>query len=282
MSLSMFGHQTELNNVHDWLITNRLALTIKKSNFSIFRPRQKKKMHFSPQISILDCETNERVSLEQKSYIKYLGVLIDQNLSWRNDLNYVIIKNNREILRSPYCPYKYLQFFNFSLYNLWTHCLGQCIQCLFKQKQVLRLIYFTDRREHAIPLFAKAKILPVMFLHYEAVSKLMFEVHSQSAPINIVKLFTKASHIHTDNTRSSKSQLFSAKYSRLKLTKKKTFSRVGAKIWNKIPNEFKTLSRNSFTKQMKTSLFQILDNEDSYLDVKNISSKFKDCTIKTN
>ena len=35
-------------------------------------------MHFSPQISILDCETNQRVSLEQKSYIKYLGVLIDQ------------------------------------------------------------------------------------------------------------------------------------------------------------------------------------------------------------
>lgn len=33
---------------------------------------------------------------------------------------------------------------------------------------------------------------------------------------------------------------------------------------------------------MKTSLFQILDNEDSYLDVENISSKLKDCTIKTN
>ena len=35
---------------------------------------------------------NERVSLEQKSYIKYLGVLIDQNLSWRNHVNSVIIK----------------------------------------------------------------------------------------------------------------------------------------------------------------------------------------------
>ena len=43
-----------------------------------------------------------------------------------------------------------------------------------------------------------------------------------------------------------------------------------------------SLSKNSFKKQMKTSLFQILDNEDSYLDVKNISSKLKDCTIKTN
>ena len=32
---------------------------------------------------------------------------------------------------------------------------------------------------------------PVTFLYYEAVSKLMFNVHNQSAPINILKLFTK-------------------------------------------------------------------------------------------
>ena len=54
-------------------------------------------MHFSPQISILDSETNERVSLEQKSYIKYLGVLIDQNLSRRNHINSVIIKIRKTI-----------------------------------------------------------------------------------------------------------------------------------------------------------------------------------------
>ena len=98
---------------------------------------------------------------------------------------------------------------------------------------------------------------------------------------HILKLFTKISHIHTYNTRSSKSQFFSTKYSRLNL-QKKAFSRVGVKICNKIPNEFKTLSKDSFNKQMKTSLFQILDSEDAYLDVEIISSKLKDCIIKTN
>ena len=61
----------ELKSVHDWL-----TLNTKKSNFVIVRPCQKK-MHFSSQISILDCDTNKRVSLEQKSHVKYLGVLID-------------------------------------------------------------------------------------------------------------------------------------------------------------------------------------------------------------
>ena len=59
---------------------------------------------------------------------------------------------------------------------------------LVLQKWVLHLIYFADRREHAIPLFVKAKILPVTFLYYEVVSKFkMFDVHNQH--INIVKLY---------------------------------------------------------------------------------------------
>ena len=229
-------------------------------------------MHFSPQISILDCETNEneKVTLEQKNYIKYLGVLIDQNLSWRNHVNSVIIKISKTIgmiakLRYFVPPTVLINIYNslilpYIAYGLiaWGNASNAYLnKILVLQKRVLRLIYFIDGREHAIPLFAKAKILPVTFLYYEAVSKLMLDVHNQSAPINIVKLFTKTSHIHTDNTRSSKSQLFSTKYCRLNL-QKKAFSRVGVKIWNKIPNEFKTLSRNSFTKQMKTSLFQIL------------------------
>ena len=41
-------------------------------------------MHFSSQTSILDCETNKRVSFEQESYVKYLGVLVDENLPWKS------------------------------------------------------------------------------------------------------------------------------------------------------------------------------------------------------
>ena len=103
--------------------------------------------------------------------------------------------------------------------------------------------------------------------------------HMLLYPFTLLLLFSLKHH--TYNTRSSKSQLFSTKYSRLNL-QKKAFSRVGVKIWNKIPKEFKTLSKHSFNKQIKTSLFQILDNEDSYLDVEKISSKLKDCIIKTN
>ena len=149
------------------------------------------------------------------------------------------------------------------------------------QKRVLRLIYFFDRKERAIPLFVNAKILPITFLYYEAVCKLMFDVHNDSAPSNITKLFTRTSNIHTYNTRSSTSQFFSVKYSRLKM-QKKAFSRVGVKVWNEIPNEYKNLSKKSFKKETKRALLNILETEDSYMEPDEIILKFKHSKIESN
>ena len=50
----------ELNNVHDWLTTNRLTLNTKQINFFyIFCPRQKKNAFFSTN-KYLDRETSKK------------------------------------------------------------------------------------------------------------------------------------------------------------------------------------------------------------------------------
>ena len=116
-----------------------------------------------------------------------------------------------------------------------------------KSEYILRLIYFVDRKEHAIPFFVNAKVMPVTFLYYEAVCKLMLDVHNDSAPSNIMKRLTRTSNIHTHITRSSTSQLFSVKYSRLKM-QRKAFSRVGVEVWNEIPDEYKNSSKKSLKK----------------------------------
>ena len=74
-----------LQGLYDWLTANKLTLNNKKSNYVIFRPYQKE-MHTPPQICIFDNETRKRISLTQKDCIKYLGVLIDENLSWKNHI----------------------------------------------------------------------------------------------------------------------------------------------------------------------------------------------------
>ena len=44
---------------------------------------------------------------------------------------------------------------------------------LILQKRALRFIYFSDRRDDAIPLFLNAHILPINFMHYKLLAETM-------------------------------------------------------------------------------------------------------------
>ena len=72
----------EQQNLFNWLTANKLTLNINKSNFVIFYPYQKR-LAYQPKFRMFDDEKNKYVRLESKAYRKYLGVLIDQYLSWK-------------------------------------------------------------------------------------------------------------------------------------------------------------------------------------------------------
>ena len=86
-----FTVNAEIFRVYNWLIANKLSLNIKKSNFVIFRPRQKKLNH-QVNLKVFDHHNNSFISLECKNYVKYLGVLIDENLSWKYDIPHIASK----------------------------------------------------------------------------------------------------------------------------------------------------------------------------------------------
>ena len=86
----------ELNNVFQWLTSNKLTLTLNKSNFVIFRPYQKR-LPFAPNIHILDHRTNTLTYLECKECVKYLGALIDYKLSWKNHVDSIALKISKTI-----------------------------------------------------------------------------------------------------------------------------------------------------------------------------------------
>ena len=77
-------------------LSNKLTLNLKKSNFVIFRPYQKR-LPFIPKICIKDTVRNTSVYLECKEYVKYLGVLIDYMLSWKNHIGSVALKISKTI-----------------------------------------------------------------------------------------------------------------------------------------------------------------------------------------
>ena len=88
----------ELRKLCDWLTANKLTLNIKKTNFVIFCPAQRK-LTFQPSITIFDNDKNKYVSLERKEFVKYLGIFIDQNLTsgWKHHIDHVALKISRYV-----------------------------------------------------------------------------------------------------------------------------------------------------------------------------------------
>ena len=136
-------------------------------------------------------------------------------------------------------------------------------------------MYFAKKNEHTIPLFINAKLLPLNFLYYKTLSELMHDVSTASAPVNIRNLFTKVSSVHSYNTRSSTSDNFDIKASRLEI-QKNGFSRIGAKLWNEIPSSPRKLPKKSFKLRIKIKLLSVLEDEDSFTEVRRIISKLNE------
>ena len=195
----------ELGNVNEWLKANKLSLNIKKSNFVIFRPRQKN-MPFIPRFTIFDPVTNTYANLEMKDYVKYLGLMIDSNLSWKYHIESICDKISKSIgiiakIRH-YVPRRVL----LSVYNslivpyltygvcAWGNCaLTFQRKIVNLQKRALRLIYFSKSKEHAVPFFLKSNCLPLPCLFFRDCSYLMYDVNRQTAPVSILNQFVKTS-----------------------------------------------------------------------------------------
>ena len=144
-----------------------------------------------------DNESNKKVTLERKNFIKYLGLLIDENLSWKTHIHsvarhivptYTLLNLNQSLI-TPYLTY--------GLISLGKACKTFHDQNLVLQNRALHLIYFAETNDHAIPFFVNAKILPLQSLYYESVCSLMYDANKNTAPDNILKLFSRISSVRT-------------------------------------------------------------------------------------
>ena len=155
----------------------------------------KPKLAYQPKLCMFDNEKSKYVCLESKVYIKYLGVLIDQHLSWKYHIDSVVTKISKNVGLIAKLRHSVPRPIILNIYKSLVHpyltyglaawgqaCKTYLNKILILQKRALRLLYFTDWHEHAIPLFLDANVLRITFLYYESVSTLMYDIN------NIVKL----------------------------------------------------------------------------------------------
>ena len=271
----------ELQNLHEWLTSNKLTLNTTETNFI------KKKVTYQPSLYMFDNETNGNVTLESKNYIKYLGVLIDKNLTWKYHIDAITAKISKTVgliskLRHSIPRHILLYIYQTLIHphlNYGLAAWGQASKTslnkiLILQKKVLRMMYFTDIREHAIPLFIDADILPVSFMYYKTVANLMHDINNNNSPTNLLNLFEKNSTIHSYYTRSSRSGNFHVKSSKLQIHKN-SLSRFGVTLWNEMPCHIRDLPKKKFRKVLHRLLLDILKREDDFIETPLIVEKVR-------
>ena len=279
----------ELANVSNWLMANKLSLNTKKSNFVIFRPYQKR-LDFDVTIKLFDHANNSLIPLERKDYVKYLGILIDSNLTWKQHILFISSKISKSLgilsrLRHFVPTDTLLSIYRSLIQPYITYGIavwGQAAQTnwdklLILQKRALRLIHFAPYRSHAIPLFIQHNILPLNFQYCKSVCTIMHDVSNNILPANISNLFLHQTQVHSYNTRFSETGSLNIKYSRTNQLKD-SFSRFGARIWNSIPQSIRVLPKHKFKASLHQLLSHILDLEDTYVDTPTLINKLSNVT----
>ena len=173
----------EMVKIVEWLHVNKLSLNLKKTHFIIFR-KARKKVEVSQNIII------DNVIISRTNKTKFLGVIIDELLSFQQHIMYIKAKVAFGLV-ILYKTKKYLhqktltQLYNAFIYPHLTYCIpvwgNACktyLDPLVKiQKRVIRLIKGAKKLDHTDPLFKELKILKISEIYVYTLQLIMYKHH---------------------------------------------------------------------------------------------------------
>ena len=228
----------ELQNFDVWLKCKKLSVNIKKNNYIVFKPRQKK-LDYNFSVSF------GNQSLKQSNVVKFLGVYLDEHLTWKHHISFVckqIAKSIGILFRSRfYLSVKTkLTLYYTLIYPYITYCnctwsstyVSNLNRILYLQKRAVRAVTNSDYRAHSAPLFTKLGILDIFQVNTFQVAKFMFYYHNQLLPSMFLNLFVTSGQVHNHGTRTVNS--YRSHPCRTNL-KQFTILYQGPKIWNSLP-----------------------------------------------
>ena len=80
----------EMNKITNWVKSNELSLNIKKSNYMLFKPRQRREILDSPIII-------NNSPVKKVAETLFLGVVIDEHVTWKPHIAHVASKASKAI-----------------------------------------------------------------------------------------------------------------------------------------------------------------------------------------
>ena len=253
----------ELAKLTVWLSANKLTLNTSKSHFMIFHRAKLKSS--DTKIPVILSNT----ILEQVTFIKFLGVIIDNKLTFERHIVYTknkiskglgIITKARKYLNRE----TLLKLYNAFVFPYLTYCVEvwgtapkKYLDPLIKiQKKIVRIITFSPYLCYTDPIFKDLNLLPISKLVTQRIGLLMFKYSIHSLPSVIEDLFTCNTSVSNHNTRN-KSKLRQPRSNCEYMYRNISFT--GVYIWNKIQDHINVYSTYSTFKDALKSFLLVHD-----------------------
>jgi len=229
----------ELQYLFKWFRANKLFLNVIKTKYTFFhRYHERDKIPLKlPNLCINNYEIKREVSF------KFLGVLLDENVTWRCQIKYIEGKISRKIgmlyRAKPFLNLSCLKLLYFSFIHsylnyasiAWCSTNKNKLKKLFNmQKHAIRIISNKSRYTPSRPLFINLNILNIYQINIYHLLIFMFKINKSIIP----KIFNPLFKIKENKylTRYSKNRYIQPKsyYAATDFS----ISIRGLKAWNKI------------------------------------------------
>ena len=185
--------------------------------------------------------------ISHKSFVKFLGISIDEKLDWHEHIH--SCKN--KISKTLYClrslkntlPKQHLRTLYQTLIQphleygivLWGAAHETHINKLnVIQKKAIRIVSKAKYNEHTLPLFKELKLLKIQDLHKLLLGKFMYKAIHNQLPPPLIPYFPQNTEIHSYSTRQA-----SNSHIQYRRTAKAAIqiNYKGPSYWKDLPNE---------------------------------------------
>jgi hypothetical protein len=199
----------DIENALDWFRANKLSVNINKTNYMVFKPRGKTDK------PILNTLKIDNVILKEVDHTKFLGMWIDNKLSWTEQVyhtkkklhqcEFILKKINtflpEKSLKTVYCAHA-LSHLKYGI-NLWGCMINDTKVKILKSAQIRCVSQINKNYIRRENLCKEMKILELDSLISFELAKLAFKFKNDELPVNIKILFPKRIN-HQYNTRNKR------------------------------------------------------------------------------
>ncbi|KAG6443424.1 hypothetical protein O3G_MSEX002874 [Manduca sexta] len=260
-----FGHsidamlpiiQSDLNVLNNWFQSNLLTINIAKTSYVIFAPKNKK-INDNIQLKI-----NDKL-IQRKSNEKYLGIILDNHLSWKPHIEKITSKLTSQVgvlhhlakclpRKAQYIIYNSLVKPHIDyLIEIWGTAVKSNLQKLqTKQNKLIKILLNYKLRTPTEKIYEDTKIMNVA------------QTHTYYTCILIHKILKKEIHTSLTFTKKTQVQKIKLRNANCLVTRaprtnygKKNIEYEGIQIYNKLPADVKDAKTIlSFKKRLKKHL----------------------------